>query len=130
MKPTDILKRRYTIRPFDVEVMCSHSRRVYELFPDGKIRYSIFEKGNSKPIKKQENHTASLEDYIDLCTKINDCIDAADTVNQYVDDCSVDVKLYRSFGRVDTMDRGYGNSNTDLGEIITRYIYGVGGMQW
>ena len=33
-RATDILKIRYAISTFDVDAMCSHSRYVYELYPD------------------------------------------------------------------------------------------------
>lgn len=39
-KATDILKIRYTVSPFDLETTSSHSRYVYELFPDGKVSYT------------------------------------------------------------------------------------------
>ena len=40
------------------------------------------------------------------------------------------IYIYRPFGRNDTMDRGYGNGETDVGQLISNYIYGVGGYRW
>ena len=73
----DILKIRYVIRPFDVETMSCHTRDVYELYPDGKVTYSLYEKGERKPRRKTETHTASGEDYRALCRELNACIASA-----------------------------------------------------
>ena len=129
-KATDILKIRYAISTFDVDAMCSHSRYVYELYPDGKVTYDHYEKGTRKAVAKDESHQATADDYQKLCAELNACVASADRQEWYVDDCSAEVKIYRAFGRVDTMDRGYGNADTDVGQLITKYIYTTAGMNW
>lgn len=129
-KANDILKIRYVVSPFDIEAMCSHSRYVYELFPDGKVTYGHYEKGNRKAVDTTESTKATAEDYAKLCDELNACIEAADRQEWYVDDCAAEVKIYRPFGRTDTMDRGYGNGDTDVSQIISKYIYGTAGMNW
>ena len=127
---TDILKIRYAINTFDVETMRSHSRYVYELYPDGKVTYCHYEKGIRTAIDKNETHQATADDYRQLCAELNACIASADRLEMYIDDCSADVKIYRAFGRIDTMDRGYGNADTDVGQLITKYIYTTAGMKY
>ena len=129
-KATDILKIRYAISTFDVDAMCSHSRYVYELYPDGKVTYGHYKKGTRKAVDKDESHQATADDYQRLCAELNACVASADRQEWYVDDCSAEVKIYRAFGRVDTMDRGYGNADTDVGQLIAKYIYTTAGMRW
>ena len=45
-------------------------------------------------------------------------------LNQYVDDTSIEVTLYRPFGRKEVMDGGYGTEDEDLRRILYRYITG------
>lgn len=130
MKATDILRIRYTLRVFDIGALCSHSRYVYDILPGGEVRYFYYEKGNSKAIEKHVTHTATEADFKKLCDEINDCMIKADNDNLYVDDCTAEIKITRPFGRVEILDRGYGNKKTDVGSIVSRYIYGVGGMSW
>ena len=127
-KVTNILKIRYVIRTFDLDAMRSHSRYVYELFPDGKVTYGHYEKGTRKPEEKRETHQATKNDYQKLCAALNACIASADRQNRYVDDCAAEVKIHRAFGRVETMDRGYGNEGTDVGQLITEYIFTTAGI--
>ena len=120
----DIKKIRFTKSVFDVEALCTHTRYVYDLLPNGDIISSIREKGIRKPVEKKTYHLASSEDYKELCEKINECIEKADTLNQYVDDTSIEVTLYRQFGRKEIMDGGYGAEDEDLRRILYRYITG------
>ena len=120
----DIKKIRFTKSVFDVDALCTHTRYVYDLLPNGDIISSIREKGIRKPVEKKTYHLASSEDYKELCEKINECIEKADTLNQYVDDTSIEVTLYRQFGRTEIMDGGYGAEDEDLRRILYRYITG------
>ena len=114
----DIKKIRFTKSVFDVDALCTHTRYVYDLLPNGDIISSIREKGIRKPVEKKTYHLASSEDYKELCEKINECIEKADTLNQYVDDTSFEVTLYRQFGRKEIMDGGYGAEDEDLRRIL------------
>ena len=120
----DIKKIRFTKSVFDVDALCTHTRYVYDLLPNGDIISSIREKGIRKPVEKKTYHLASSEDYKELCEKINECIEKADTLNQYVDDTSIEVTLYRQFGRKEIMDGGYGAEDEDLRRILYRCITG------
>ena len=77
-----------------------------------------------RPVEKKTYHIASPEDYKELCEKINECIEKADSLNQYIDDTSIEVTLYRQFGRKEIMDGGYGTEDEDLRRILYRYITG------
>lgn len=77
----DIQKIRFTKSVFDVDALCTHTRYVYELLPNGNIISSIREKGIRRPVEKKTYHIASSEDYKELCEKINGCIEKADSVN-------------------------------------------------
>lgn len=130
-RATDILKIRYAISTFGVDAMCSHSRYVHELFPNGKVTYGHYEKGTRKAIEKDKTRRATAEDFTKLCAELNACIESADRQQMYMDDTGAEVKLYRPFGRVNTMDHGCGNAGTDVGRIITKnYIFGRAGMRW
>ena len=128
-KESDIIKIRYTISLFDVAAMRSHTRYVYELYPDGKVSFTHYEKGNRKPKATDEKHTATAIDFMQLSADLNACIETADRDEMYVDDTSAEAIIYRPFGRTDTMNRGYGNGKTDIGQLISNYIYGVGGYR-
>lgn len=121
---TDIQKIRFTKSVFDVDALCTHTRYVYELLPNCDIISSIREKGIRRPVEKKTYRIASSEDYKELCEKINECIEKADSLNQYVDDTSIEVTLYRPFGRKEVMDGGYGTEDEDLRRILYRYITG------
>lgn len=127
----DILKIRYTVTAFDyIQMQANSIRHVYELFPDGKVTYACFERGSRKAIRKSESHSASADDYRKLCEALNACIDSADRMEQYIDDSSAEVTIFRPFGRIDTMDRGYGNTNTDVGTLIAGYIHEKVGLDY
>ena len=126
-KENDIQRIRYTVSTFDLETMNSHTRYVYQLIPDGTVTFAHYEKGNRKPESKSEKHIATALDYEMLCAKLNACIEAADRNNLYADDTAVEVKLFRLYDRTDTMDRGYGNENTDVGRLIAEYIFDTAG---
>ena len=53
-----------------------------------------------------------------LCYRIEECISTADRLNDYCDDSSEELKIFHQFGRVQTMDRGLGNEETDIGRIM------------
>ena len=110
--------------------MCSHSRYVYELYPDGKVTHGLYEKGTRKAIENNETRQATADDYRKLCAELNACITSADRQSLYIDDSSAEVKIIRPFTRVETMDRGYGNADTDVGRIIEDYIFKKAGMKW
>jgi len=69
-------------------------------------------------------------DFDRLCEILNNCIYNAGTCNGYVDDTNAEQKIFRPFGRIEIIDRGYGTEAEDVGHIICEYIFGVAGFQW
>lgn len=124
----EIEKIKYSISCFDVDIMAIGRKDVYELYPDGRVVFRCYRAGSRKCVKKNETTTAAGADFRLLCAKLQDCISTADRENQYVDDTSAELKIYRSFGRVDTMPRGYGNEQEDVGGIVSEYLFNAAGM--
>ena len=118
-----IQKIRFTKSVFDVDALCIHTRYVYEILPDGEIIYSIKEKGIRKAVERYSYHNATINDYTELCKRINACIEKADTLNEYTNDTGTEVILYRPFSRKEIMDGGYGREDEDLRRIVFHYIY-------
>ena len=121
LQANDILKIRFIVRVFDVDRLCSHTRYVTDILPDGKIVYSVYEKGIRKPVEKHTYNNVLPDDYRQLCIQINECIEKADTLNCYVNDTSTEVIIYRPFSRKEIMDGGYGTQEKDLRSILDRY---------
>ena len=90
-KANDIIKIRYTISLFDVAAMRSHTRYVYELYPDGKVSFAHYERGNRKPEATDEKHTASASDFMQLVADLNACIETADRDEMYEDEDDEDL---------------------------------------
>lgn len=118
----DILKIRYTSYWFDVD-KCIYGRRyVYELFPNGRVLCHEYRDGVKKCFAKYESNIASSEDYREMCEKLNNCITNANQEVEIIDDAGGELVLYRPYGRVDKMPRGYGNENEIVGDIIYQYL--------
>ena len=56
------------------------------------------------------------------CVQIEACIEFADRLDFYVDDSSEELKIYRKFGRVQIVDRGLGNRDVHIGEIMHEFL--------
>jgi hypothetical protein len=128
MPMNEIEKIKYSISYFDVDIMAIGRKDVYELYSDGQVVFRCYQAGSRKCVKKDETTTAAGTAFRLLCAKLLDCISTADRENQYVDDTSAELKIYRSFGRVDTMPRGYGNADKDVGSIVCEYLFHAAGM--
>lgn len=124
----EIEKIKYSISYFDVDIMAVGRKDVYELFLDGRVVFRCYQVGSRKCVKKDKTRTAAGTDFQSFCAKLLDCISIADRENMYIDDTSAELKIYRSFGRVDTMPHGYGNAQTDVGRIVCEYLFHVVGM--
>jgi len=122
MPVNEIEKIKYSISCFDVSKMAIGRKEIYEIYPDGRVVVRCCQAGSRKYVKKKETTAASETDFLLLCEKLRDCISTADRVNQYIDDTSAELKIYYSFGRVDTMPRGCGNARKDVGSIVREYL--------
>lgn len=119
----EIERIKYSISYFDVDIMAIGRKDVYEIYPNGRVVFRCYQAGSRKCIRKNETTSAAGTDFLLLCAKLLDCISTADRENQYVDDTSAELKIYHSFGRVDTMPRGYGNAEKDVGSIVCEYLF-------
>lgn len=118
----EIEKIKYSISRFDVERMVMGKRDVPEIFPDGRVTFRCYQTGSRKCIKKDETKSLPKDDFRLLCAKLLDYISTADRANRYIDDTGGELKIYHSFGRVDTMPHGYGNEQRDVGMIVREYL--------
>jgi len=116
-----IEKLEYRRRFFDISVMKDGARKTTTITNDGTIISKNYQVGSRK-VDSVQRANCSLEDFKKLCDEIEFCIEEADRLDFYVDDSSEELKIYYEFGRVQTVDRGLGNSNTHIGEIINDFL--------
>ena len=121
---TTIIKLVYKREFFDISVMKPGGRLVTTILNDGTV---IFKEYSPESRKAQSVYKGkrSVEDYKTLCAKLEKCIEFADRLDFCVDDASEELKIYHKFGRVQIMDRGLGNENVHIGEIMHDYLDGV-----
>lgn len=124
----EIEKIKYSISCFDVDVMAVGRKAIYEIYPDGLVVCRCYQTGSRKCAKKDETNSASSADFHLLCAKLEDCISVADRENIYIDDTSAEHKIYRCFGKVDTLPRGYCNEQKNVGSIVSEYLFNAAGM--
>ena len=116
-----ILKLVYKREYFDIEEMRVCFREVITITDDGSIERKEYKRGSRKACSAK-SFKCSTEDYDALCEEIERCIQYADRRSFYVDDTSVELKLYHRFGRVQTVDRGMGNGECDIGGILCNFF--------
>ena len=97
---------------------------VYSITPDGKLTVKEYRNGSRKAQLVNEYHFLS-EEYEGLCKRIEECIERADRLDLYMDDASEELKIFYRYGRVQTMDRGLGNEDVQICEIIHDFLVGV-----
>ena len=121
---TTIIKLVYKREFFDVSVMKPGGRLVTTILNDGTVIFKEYDPGSRK-VQSVRKGKRSVEDYKTLCAKLENCIESADRLDFYVDDSSEELKIYHKFGRVQIVDRGLGNENVHIGEIMHDYLDGV-----
>ena len=121
MFENDIVKLEYRREFFDVSVMAPGARRIVTISDDGTI---VAKDYNPKSRKAHNVVKAScpLEAYHKLCKDIEDCIQNADSQDFYVDDSSEELRIFHKFGRVQMMDRGLGNKNIRIADIMHKFL--------
>ncbi len=121
-RPSDVILRlEYRREFFDITQMKPGGRKVTVITDDGSIVIKEYESGNRKPIAVKKK-SCTKDEYNYLCQKLLMCIADADQQDFYVDDSSEELKLYHPFGREQTIDRGLGNSESNIGEIMTTFL--------
>ena len=115
--PNTILKLVYKREYFDISQMKIGARLVTTINADGTVLFKEYKPGSRK-VKSVYKGKCTVAAFRLLCYCIEECISTADRQEFYVDDSSEELKIFHSFGRVQTMDRGLGNEETDIGRIM------------
>lgn len=123
-KNNPIVKLTYNCEFFDISEMKIGARTVTTITEDGTIVVKDYKPGSRKPYATK-TATCSAEAFQTLCDKLEACIETANTWNMWVDDCSEELKLFYKFSRVQTVDRGLGNEDVHIGNIMHEFLDGV-----
>lgn len=115
--PNTILKLVYKREYFDISQMKIGARLVTTINADGTVLFKEYKPGSRK-VKSSYKGKCTVAAFRLLCYRIEECISTADRQEFYVDDSSEELKIFHAFGRVQTMDRGLGNEETDIGRIM------------
>ena len=115
--PNTVLKLVYKREYFDIAQMKFGARLVTTINADGTVIFKEYKPGSRK-VESSYKGKCTVAAFRLLCYRIEECISTADRQEFYVDDSSEELKIFHSFGRVQTMDRGLGNEETDIGRIM------------
>ena len=119
--PQSILELVYTREFFDLSLMTWGARKIISISNDGTIVCKEF-KADSRKAHSIRNEKCSSTEFRKLCQEIMNCIETADRNEFFVDDSSAELKIYHEFGRIQTMDRGLGNDNTNISYIMAGFF--------
>ena len=97
------------------------SKNVITITDDGLIIKKEYAPGSRKAHMVKEA-ICSAEAYRKLCTKIIDCIAFADRLDGYCDDASEELTICHQYGRMQKMDRGLGNENCNIGDVVNTFL--------
>ena len=118
---TKIVKLVYKRDFFDISVMKPGRKSVATIFNDGTVVFKEYEP-MSRRAQSVRRGKRSVEDFKTLCEKIEVCIESADRLDSYVDDSTEELKIFYEFGRVQRMDRGLGNEDLHIGDIMSEFL--------
>lgn len=121
---TAIIKLVYKREFFDTIVMKPGGRLVNTILNDGTVIFKEYSPGCRKAQLAYKGKR-SVDDYKALCAKLETCIELADRLDFYVNDSSEELKIYHKFGRVQIVDRGLGNEDVHIGDIMHEFLDGV-----
>lgn len=116
-----IEKLEYRRCYFDISTMQSGARITTIITNDGTIISKEYKAGSRK-VNSVQKTSCSLEEFEKLCNEIESCIENADRLDFYVDDTSEELRIFYKYGRVQIMDRGLGNDNSHIGEIVNAFL--------
>lgn len=119
--PGTIAKLVYRREFFDFELMRSGAKQITTITDDGLIVEKEYAPGSRKAhsVKKAQ---CTLQAYATLCEQIISCIEEADRLDAYCDDSSVELTVHHRYGRTQTMDRGLGNEQIHIGEVMNNFL--------
>ena len=116
-----VKKLKYIRSCFDVSIMGIGMKTVTTIDDEGVIVSKTYKAGSRKTAFVQKE-VCSLKAFQKLCRDIEECIISADRLDMYIDDCSEELTIFYEYGRIQTMDRGLGNSNGDIGQIVNKFL--------
>lgn len=120
-KNNPIVKLTYTHQFFDVSEMRIGGKTITTITEDGIIIVRDYKPGSRKAYSTK--HTVcSIEQFQELCNKLEDCIETANNWDLWVDDCSEELKLFYKYNRIQIVDRGLGNDDTAIGVIMREFL--------
>ncbi len=119
--PKSIIKLVYKRESFDLSEMKPGAKQITTIVADGTITQKEYMPGSRKAHMVKEA-ICSAEAYRKLCTKIIDCIVYADRLDGYCDDASEELTIYHQYGRMQKMDRGLGNENCNIGDVVNAFL--------
>ena len=119
--PKSILKLEYKRDFFDISLMRRGARKIISISNDGTIVCKEY-KPDSRKAHSIRKEKCSLIAFRNLCKKVLKCIETADRNELFVDDSSAELKIYHKYGRIQTMDRGLGNDNTNIEDIMMSFF--------
>ena len=117
----NIFKLVYKREYFDISQMKNGARSVATINADGTLLFKEYKPGSRK-VNSAYKGKCSVAAFGLLCRRIEECISTADRQEFYVDDSSEELKIFHRFGRVQTIDRGLGNEETNIGMIMHEFL--------
>ena len=118
----DVVKIKNVLKSFDLDLMRIGRKWEYELSKSGEIMTKYYYDKFRVPISKSISKQATEKDFAEMCEALLLCVNTADSLEDYTDDCCGEITIYHRYGRIEKVDRGCGNANTRAGEIINQYI--------
>ena len=119
--PSSIVKLVYKRDYFDLVTMRPGAKNVITITDDGLIIKKEYAPGSRKA-HSVDKSGCSVEEFAALCERLMECIETADSLDGYCDDSSEELTIYHKYGRVQTMDRGLGNDDVRIGEVINHFL--------
>ena len=113
-----IYKRDY----FDINALTFGAKTVTTIYKD----HIVIKEYKSKSRKPHIARTISCStvDFNKLCDQLETCINSATKLDIYEDDSSEELRVVYKYGRVQIVDRGLGNKDTNIGSIMRSFLEG------
>lgn len=119
--PNTIIKLVYKREYFDLSIMKPGARQITTITDDGIITEKEYVTGSRK-VQSVRKAECSKEEYSALCKQITDCINNADCSYGYCDDATEELTIYHKYGRMQWMDRGLGNEDCCIGDVVNAFL--------
>ena len=116
-----IVKLVYKHEFFDVSEMKNGARIITTITDDGNVVVKEY-KADSRKVCSTKKITCSASDVRQLCEKLESCIESANRCDAYCDDCDDELKIFYKYNRIQIVDRGLGNNDTDIGTIMSGFL--------